>query len=1111
MFQQKTNTFKRAVSLLAALSLLAGIFTVSSAFSAGADTDYEYVPSVLFNNSLSAMWSNVKLDGTTTYAEINTAAANKPDGVDQSIRFGQSTAVSSYPAVHFWNVGGGGNGVSFGDLFGAADTSKYEGIRLWIKKGTVFGYSRILVFLGRQANGAALPTSGEQRYVYSITGAELTAAGAYIDIPFESFHINRDPARPSYDPATIGNPNYIAFQSGDGSGAKLFECFVADLKLYREAGSGEPEDPEPGDDDYEYVSSTTFNTATQSQWNAAYYEGASSYATVQPDTANKPLSASQSVKIGQSTDAAGYPSAMFWNNVSNSDRRTYGDLFGSADVTKYDGIKIWLKKGDMPYASIRIRIGRMGSGGWWPAGSEFYTYTASVSSIPAEGGYLYIPFASFVTPSSHVNYDPASNGKPNFIGFQSGDGSKKICSFYVSDLQLYREKDDGEDDPEDPGDYPEPNPDDPSNPANPDYIYVPSDVFNFASQEQWNNTKIEGAGTTRTVDTTPENKHPSAYQSMKLHATGATNYAAVFFWNETAGRTPYGDLFGTLNTAKCLGIRIYIKTSEQYAFQTLKVFIDRIGSTVGYYKTEDRCFIADLQIEPGFSGYVDIPFTSFIRQTDGVAYSPANKPDHIVFKLSGGTTAADDVWFSNLFTYYEGEPEPGELVETPLDTVNYEYIPSKRFNDATQAQWNQTKKSGAGTNMVVTSDGLHTPAEFGKSYCFHTAGDTRNPEVFFWREYIDESGKAARSTYGELFDSADTSQYLGIALWVELSPGRAGTKLKVMLGRMSGPTYWPSSSKGFFEALLPVPAGGYKGYVYIPFESFKDLTGATVDPKSKPNFIAFKYSDDAAVESDTYIYDLRLYRKNTGEKEPEKTKIYSYFPSGLFNTSTQNMWNNGRKEGGVPVVKVNQTNKAFIPSKMDRSFVYHTDKNALTSNYPGVYFWKESEDMKSRATFGNLFDSMQNREYDGIRVWLKTGEEHYDNLYVIFGRMSGSTYWPGNGFYTAKVEIPYEGLDGYVHIPFEDLTNSVGLYFNNARKANFIGFKYSDSTKRTTDLYISDLALYKVTEVEGSELNPQTSDSYSVLKMAIGLMLICTGIGLLLLQNITSRKGMGKQ
>ena len=83
------------------------------------------------------------------------------------------------------------------------------------------------------------------------------------------------------------------------------------------------------------------------------------------------------------------------------------------------------------------------------------------------------------------------------------------------------------------------------------------------------------------------------------------------------------------------------------------------------------------------------------------------------------------------------------------------------------------------------------------------------------------------------------------------------------------------------------------------------------------------------------------------------------------------------------------------------------------------------------------------------------------------------------------------------------MTNQVGLSYNDVRKANFIGFKYSDTNKLTTDLYVSDLALYKEVSVpSGGGQIPDTGDDSVSAGILMGIIMMSFGSCVLLHINI---------
>ena len=170
MFLKKSRILKSVISITAALSILCGVFVAGGGFSANAA---EIIAgSALFNNALGGMF---KLDGTATFAEVTTDAGNKPEGAAQAIHFGQNKNTSGYPAMHFWDVSGGGNGKPYGDIFGAADAKNYTGIRVWVKRGSAV--TRLRIFIDRLPSGSAPPTDAAKRYMYTITDKDIKTSG----------------------------------------------------------------------------------------------------------------------------------------------------------------------------------------------------------------------------------------------------------------------------------------------------------------------------------------------------------------------------------------------------------------------------------------------------------------------------------------------------------------------------------------------------------------------------------------------------------------------------------------------------------------------------------------------------------------------------------------------------------------------------------------------------------------------------------------------------------------------------------------------------------------------------------------------------------------------
>ena len=262
--------------------------------------------------------------------------------------------------------------------------------------------------------------------------------------------------------------------------------------------------------------------------------------------------------------------------------------------------------------------------------------------------------------------------------------------------------------------------------------------------------------------------------------------------------------------------------------------------------------------------------------------------------------------------------------------------------------------------------------------------------------------------------------------------------------------------------------GGFEGYVNIPFANFVDLLGRSVTVDDF-NYIAFKVNDNYKKETDFYISNLQVYGLKKAVEEGEKdgktigvlldpSKKYEIVPSLVFNDSTQKLWDQTKIMGMEVTVGI--TDPAFVPKAGKTSIKLHTtgEKSA-----PDIYYWNEKSD-GGRRTHSKFWGSTDCTEYEGIRLWIKVPEDNtYSKLQIYTGQMF-TGYWPSEkngGFFAYQIELPRGGYEGYINIPFSSFVNTLGKAVD-AKNINFIAFKYNESGFKVSDLYISDLSLYRV-------------------------------------------------
>ena len=627
------------------------------------------------------------------------------------------------------------------------------------------------------------------------------------------------------------------------------------------------------------------------------------------------------------------------------------------------------------------------------------------------------------------------------------------------------------------------------------YEYVESTLFNEAGQEVWDLTEAAN-GVTITAG-----QEVSEHKAVKISTSvsGTSNYPSVYFWNRAikangadTDRVKIDALFASTDVTQYKGIRVWMNKPATNQYTKIQISLGYLGRGDVWAGHSSKEYMYSLALPTGaFEGYVYIPFTE-LKNAAGNPILPAmsykegtldqiRAINFIGFKYSDKKDS--DIYFGELALYREGargiensgKLNIGQGVE--LDSSKeYVYLSAIDFNKAGDDTWNQSKMSGFEVKTGITNANLR-PSDAKSSVKLHTTGSTNTPFIFYWKEYTDKDNKPNRSTHGSLFGSTtDLNDYEGIRLWVKAAD-EAYTTITLMIGKMyNNYGYYPTvpktsmvnGGKENHYAYTLVVNGGFEGYVNIPFANFVDLLGRSVTVDDF-NYIAFKVNDNYKKETDFYISNLQAYGLKKTVEEGGKdgntigvlldsSKKYEIVPSLVFNDSTQELWNQSKIMGMEVTVGI--TDPAFVPKAGKTSIKLHTtgEKSA-----PDIYYWNEKSD-GGRRTHSKFWGSTDCTEYEGIRLWIKVPEDNtYSKLQIYTGQMF-TGYWPSEkngGFFAYQIELPRGGYEGYINIPFSSFVNTLGKAVD-AKNINFIAFKYNESGFKVSDLYISDLSLYRV-------------------------------------------------
>lgn len=591
------------------------------------DKSYEYVESTLFKEAGQEMWNMTKRGDFTAVAHQKVSSHN-------TVKLSTSKA-NTTSELYFWNDKAAGGRSSFGPLFGSYESSKYDGISIWISKPKSNKADKINIFIGSMYRGY-WPNSKVGFYTYSLSLPKGEFEG-YVHLPFSGF-VNT--AGTVYDPAT--KPNFIGFRYPSNQNY-IADLYVGELSLYREGNGGKCDAglinigrgyELDSDIEYMYRSATDFNASDDEIWARAKNIGF----TVKTGITDKkyiPNGGKSSIKL--STDGSGgYAELYYWNEKNATDRTTNGILFSNKiNMNYFEGIRFWIKVPETSgYSTVNLMLGRMSTGYWPSSKVGFYTYTVTVYG--GYEGYINIPFKNFLN-NNRTSLTPTDF---NFIGFKYSE-SGLASELYISDLQVYGKKNANAYKTKQIGVQLDPTK---------KYEILPSLTFEDASQKMWDETKI--AGMIATPRITDKAYIPSEGKtSVNIHTDGTVPSPNVYYWNEKNAddRISHGMLFGDVDCTEYEGIRFWLKIAPQNTYSTLTMYLGSMGK--GYWPNNATGFFEYTIHIPdgGFEGYVNIPLSLF-ENKKGVTLS-AKLLNFIGFKYNEAGLKVSDFWISDLSLY----------------------------------------------------------------------------------------------------------------------------------------------------------------------------------------------------------------------------------------------------------------------------------------------------------------------------------------------------------------------------------------------------------------------------------------------------------------------------